>query len=684
MPMLAESVTPTENITQRIPRRPRVIALIRISDLEGGSDDKHGIPRQRTQIRNGAKHHEIDIIREVVVIDVSGKHVMEDEQFQGIFADLRSGAADGVIVAEQSRLVRPGRWSDFGILDIFKDHKRIIWTPSARIDPNTREGWYILTTGGMISGDELTTLYQRLVGAKQELRDEGKHAGGDHMLPRYVRYVRERDPKNHRRILSSHFEYGPQSEVDKILKAIVFVEGQMSWQEAARAVGMTGIGLRRALQNPLLIGIRRYGWKSTGEEYYPEGRNGEKRKKRRKMVRMEKPQDVIIPELAGEKALITVERYDRLQEIVAVKRAAWMKSKLKNEGRARHLAPGITYCECGLKMYPRYGSRQSETDYYYCKSRHKGGCGCGMPGISRIDLDFTIREMLIPQLRKAEFLLEALAIHEQSSVSAQRDNEQTRRDAELADLKTQRSKLVDGWMKGRVSDEDYDAKREPINQQIRILELSAKTPVADDFNPAAYVEGVSKYFAIFASLPFAEQRDMLRRAVKEIMIQAGAIVMVTLNGGWLRSCVNSQLQRTLQQQIDTTSHVVLRFPQPIVIKSIVAAAKLARKETKQAAAAIRRATPEFKEAQRVKKRKGVMKPEAYAKMIATTATSQRNRRDKVRESDPEAYAALKAQGAARQKARYERRRANPEAYEAYLAKKAADKRAKRAALRKVA
>jgi DNA invertase Pin-like site-specific DNA recombinase len=110
--------------------------------------------------------------------------------------DLKTGAISGVIVAEQSCLVRPGKWADFGVLDHFKDNGVLIYIPSDRIDPNTRAGWYTLTVGGMISGNELNTLRERLDGEKQRIREKGKRPGGDHMLPRDVRYrarVRSRD-----------------------------------------------------------------------------------------------------------------------------------------------------------------------------------------------------------------------------------------------------------------------------------------------------------------------------------------------------------------------------------------------------------------------------------------------------------------------------------------------------------
>ena len=85
------------------PRLPPTEAL-ELPDLDQGADDKHGIPRQRTACQNAERHHDLEVIREVVVIDVSGKNVMDDPQFKGIFADLVSGAADGItIVKPQTR-----------------------------------------------------------------------------------------------------------------------------------------------------------------------------------------------------------------------------------------------------------------------------------------------------------------------------------------------------------------------------------------------------------------------------------------------------------------------------------------------------------------------------------------------------------------------------------------------------
>src|SRR6516225_7563750 len=108
----------------------RVIALIRVSTEEQASKDKTGIPRQHAAIEAGVRLHGLTVEREEVVVDVSGRHVMDDPQFQGIFRDLKSGKVGGVIVAELSRLARPENPGDFIVYDPFKLYKRIIYTPS--------------------------------------------------------------------------------------------------------------------------------------------------------------------------------------------------------------------------------------------------------------------------------------------------------------------------------------------------------------------------------------------------------------------------------------------------------------------------------------------------------------------------------------------------------------------------
>jgi len=65
----------------------------------------------------------VKIRREIVVVDVSGRHVADDPQFQALFEELKDPTLSGVLVSEQSRLVRPETFDDYRILGIFQKHQ---------------------------------------------------------------------------------------------------------------------------------------------------------------------------------------------------------------------------------------------------------------------------------------------------------------------------------------------------------------------------------------------------------------------------------------------------------------------------------------------------------------------------------------------------------------------------------
>jgi hypothetical protein len=84
-----------------------------------------------------------------------------------------------------------------------------------------------------------------------------------------------------------------------------------------------------------------------------------------------------------------------------------------------------------------------------------------------------------------------------------------------------------------------------------------------------------------------------------------------------------------------------------------------RREDKKAATAARQ--PEIRVARlarrRVNESKAGASPEAYAKKLSTTAAWKREQRAKLRDENPEAYAAFKAKKAAEQRAGRVRRAA---------------------------
>jgi DNA invertase Pin-like site-specific DNA recombinase len=499
-------------------KAPDASYRVLISCEEQGKEGKAGVPRQRAQIQAGVARHQLEIVREVVVIDVSGRHVEHDPQFQQVFRDLKTSSVDGVIVAEQSRLVRPENFGDFGILDHFRKNGKVIYTPSDRIDPTTRAGWYTLTVGGMISGDELQTLRERLDGGKEDHRKAGRHPGGPQMLPRGIRYVRERNAEG--KVISVRWEHdGVYSERMRQAYALLIANVD-SYTTIAQKVGggWSAKGLRESMQNPIWAGVRSYRYEAKGEEYLPQGSTKPRRKLSLRVAPLEVP-------IALE-PLIPKEDWQRAQEIMAQRKTRWRKTSRT----PRFLAASLARCRCGKALYMRCGSRGHGTDHYYCASRHPRGKGCGAPSIYRQPLDEAIERLVTAHLLNAEFMLRVL----DGVIEAQRAEDPTcaKREKALSLVDAKRKRLLDFAIDGTINKSELKQRLAVLDRERRELEatVQAKPP---DISAHQVVEILAHAFAEFASLPFTAKRDLLRRAVREIVVDGHAIPKITLYGGFL-------------------------------------------------------------------------------------------------------------------------------------------------------
>ena len=83
------------------PSRRRVVGLLRVST------DQQDVQRQRTDVGRVILSHNLDAIRTVAAVDVSGRTVMSDPQFQQIFRDLERPDVAGIAISALDRLFRP-------------------------------------------------------------------------------------------------------------------------------------------------------------------------------------------------------------------------------------------------------------------------------------------------------------------------------------------------------------------------------------------------------------------------------------------------------------------------------------------------------------------------------------------------------------------------------------------------
>jgi DNA invertase Pin-like site-specific DNA recombinase len=530
--------------------KPEVISLIRFSTAEQVAEGRAGIDGQRRVNITSAAYHGVEIRREIVAVDVSGRHVNNDPNFRELFEELKNPTLSGVLVPEQSRVFRPENYGDYAILDHFARNHKLIYTPTARIDPTTPEGRMTLVMGGLMSGEELHKIKERCQRGKAVKRLEGKHAGGNQILPRGVRFMRERNANG--KIVATKWETDPV-EMDRMRLAFRLLFEGDSFEVIAQKIGggWTGKGIRDAMQNPIWIGIRRYWWEAKGEEYMPRATpKNPKPKMRRRVVKRAVPLDVPTrDELErGEKPpiiepIISLREWDRAQEIIAARTTRWRKSKLKNEGRARFLGSGISECSCGQPMYTHYGGRGAHLDTYFCKSRYPKGKGCGARRIKRVDVDAAIEQM-VSRLADAEFMIGVLKVA-MSLQEAASDPARVERERALAKLANGRAELLKALRGGDITRDEFKAEAEAVEREVRALEAQLPAP-APRLDAKEMVDLISRAFVEFQFLTFTQKRALLRGAVKKMVLDSHArvITTVTLSGGYLGKGVNSVLRST--------------------------------------------------------------------------------------------------------------------------------------------
>ena len=542
-----------------------VFALVRISDAGGAADDKFGGPRQLAAIEVARQAHGLNIVKTFIVTDVSGRHAEEDRDFQEIFAGLRSKIARGLVVAEQSRIFRPDGMRQYGILAHFQENDARIFTPTGVIDLNTTEGRISTVVTGLMSGEELHKIRERCNGAKQKRREAGRHAGGNQILPRGVKYVRERND-NGRVIKESWTHDGVDSERMRIAYELLVRENlPYEWIAERIGGGYSGHGVKESLMNPVWKGYRLYTHEAKGTEYIPPkgkpDKNG-KIKPRRHMTL--KPEPLLVK--IDLPSIVSDEVWARAQEIIAQRETSHRKLRLKNAGRPRHLAAGIGYCSCGQTLYTRYGGRGSHLDTYYCATQdsHKGAggirAGCGMKALKRDEVDAAIETMITTNLLTSDYVIETVELVAEPAA----DPGRVQREAALRDVRRKRAILLEDRLDGTIAKDRFVARDRELETEERSLQTLLPMP-KPKAKPVDLGERIARVFAEFAFLSFAKKRSLLQRAVREIILDGRTIPSLILRGGFLNGA-NSPLQSTSQCPIHSLSDVVIRFPKPIEIK----------------------------------------------------------------------------------------------------------------------
>ena len=477
--------------------KKRAIGILRVST------DSQDCERQRTDLDRNKAAYDLQIVRTLELEGVSGRKVLSHREVQRVLSDLQRPDVDGVSISALDRLFRLDKFSDFAILDPFRETGKMIWSAKeGALDLRTDSGLIISLMSGAQSGLEWRELRRRTAGGREILRQRGGCPNGRQALPRGVDFEPIKDAKG-RSIGARWFYVEPYAS--QVRKAYDLLFERRSWHDIAERLGGSWSfnGIRVSLMNPIWKGTRRY----------TEGR--------------EKPLElkVIDP------PLISAERWQTAQAIILEKRTRWAKTKRPQ----RFLLSGLLRCACGKCVYVRCGSRTQPRSYYYCSSYFPGrGPQCGGKSVRQTAADQTVEEIVSTQLLDAAFLKKLLAKFQAGQPA--RDQNVKKLATEREKLEEERQKLLRMTLKGTITEDDFSRESKRIEQEICGLDRLAPLPLpAAAFDLAKVVVHISRTFARFAKQPIEERRNVLRMAFREIVLDNGTIPAFTLNGAFFDS-----------------------------------------------------------------------------------------------------------------------------------------------------
>jgi len=429
--------------------KPRVIALLRVSTEEQAADDRAGLDRQQTVIDRTVIAHNLEVVRTVTLIDVSGNNVLLNGEFQSILRAVQAREVDGVVVADQDRFVRADDLSALAALDVLKKAKAKLYTGGHTHDYSTNAGIFMSQLSAVVAGLELRTIKERMQGGKEEKRKAGKCPGSIITLPRGVGYDRKAE--------RWHYIDEDVAAVQDAFR-LIDEEGVTNISELARTVGIHYRTLHNILRNPIYTGWRVIDKKRGDEKYH---RADGKQADRKKVARDEPIRNKVIDEPA-----VSQERFDRVQAILDNKGTKWRRERIAAE---INLGTGIAVCgHCGRRLYASSGKRKDgkiRVGYYYCSANdylsRKKGTSCPQHNIPKPVLDETLVKFAAEYLASEEFIGKlAEKLHAPVSASTRPALEK-----KLADIDRRKKRLLDGYEDGAIELADYKSRKAELDNE---------------------------------------------------------------------------------------------------------------------------------------------------------------------------------------------------------------------------
>lgn len=493
----------------------KVAAVIRVSTEDQAREERGGIPGQKLRIQTTVERFSLTIVRTFEIIDVSGTKIWHSPIFQDFLEFIKSDEIQGVVVADESRLLRPGKKEDLKLLDYLSAADVTIFTSDGALDPGSLTAAFKY----LMAGEDRKKILAQMNAAKEAKRRLGKHVGGG------IAYGVVFDRKT--------FTWSPMAdkvpEVRKVFK--LFLAG-VTYERIASLMKLARTTVQYILQNPIYTGVWVIDKKrdpSPGAEVCGEGgRQGY----RRKMMRS--PQEIVRVRVMAE-GIISQSDFDAAQILIFTKKA--------NNRRARtgvytafSTYRGFLRCgdpECGC---PLYTSASQTSLFYSCKSHNsREAKKRDAAGLTRCSNKYMLRKHLEAKLDKlfghkfvqASFLNHLVMDSKRKIERISKTFSVVTTLRAIERLTSKRERVLETYYDGKISKQERDDKLLYLDQEIitrRQFSEEAQTCMT-----ARSILDVPTLQAAFAPLlgwcemPTADRRRILASLSPEIIVYQGEV-----------------------------------------------------------------------------------------------------------------------------------------------------------------
>ncbi|MGA8669471.1 MAG: recombinase family protein, partial [Terracidiphilus sp.] len=316
------------------------------------------------------------------------------------------------------------------------------------------------------------------------------------------------------------FYYTPEAELIR-QAALDFLAGNQNYKQLAKRLGVTPRGMHLILRNPIWTGYRVIDKKRdpspAGKYVRSDGRQAD----RRKVARAE---NEIIRTQVIEKPLLTQEQFIALQHAMDLKQRKHWRSDPDYVRRFTYNS-FLICSECDQAVQTALARR----DYYVCKGRRSAHT-CQSQYMAREQLEAILDEMFSVQLPNRSFLTACVDELLSRAERPETASDHQRLNEELKELRGQRGRVVDLFVRGRIAGPESDKRLDKIDAMIGATEAALERCSPD--KRAVEVDQLAELFAPLGEWKFwsrEQKRQLIAALALEIRVANYKIESLGLN-----------------------------------------------------------------------------------------------------------------------------------------------------------